>query len=69
MLVVIVVLVGLAAIVAGPDRAIDYIGAHLAPVLGMLGALAVLVGLSMWEGGKVSGTKTASYGRLDWDAR
>ena len=68
-LVVIVVLVGLAAIVVGPGRAIDYIGAHLVPGLGMLGALAVVVGLSRWERGKVSGAETASYDRLHWDVR
>ena len=69
LLVVIVVFVGLASIVVGPGRAIDYIDAHLAPLLGMLGALAVVVGLSMWESGKVSGAETASRDRLDWIVR
>jgi len=69
LLVVIVVFVGLASIGVGPGRAIDYIGAHLAPLLGMLGALAVVVGLSMWESGKVSGAETASHDRLHWDVR
>ena len=37
MLVVIVVFVGLASIVVGPGRAIDWVGTYLAPVLGILG--------------------------------
>ncbi|MDP9410862.1 MAG: hypothetical protein M3P70_10240 [Actinomycetota bacterium] len=52
MLVVIVVFVGLAAIVVGPGKAIDFIGTHLVHVLSIFGSLVVVVGLLM-EGGKV----------------
>jgi hypothetical protein len=49
MLVVIVLFVGLASIVVGPGRAIDYVGTHLLPVVGMLGVLVVaaLIGASL----------------------
>lgn len=66
MLVVIVVFVDLASIVVGPDRAIGYVGTYLAPVLGILGVLAVLAGLLMWEGGKVSVNGSKPYDRLYW---
>lgn len=65
MLVVLVVLVGLAAIVVGPGRAIDFIGTHLVHVLGIFGALAVVVGLLM-EGGKVPDDGTKPYDRFYW---
>ena len=65
MLVAIVMFVGLAAIVVGLGRAIDWVGTYLLPVLGILGVLAVVVGLSMWEGGKVS-DDGKGYDRLYW---
>ena len=49
-LVILAVVVGLAAIVVGPSSAIDYVGTHLLPVVSMLGVLAVVVGLLIWEG-------------------
>jgi hypothetical protein len=67
MLVVIVVFVGLASIVVGPGGAIDYVGTYLAPVMGIIGVLVVLAGLSMWEGGKVSDDGTKPFDRLYWD--
>ncbi len=65
-LVVVVVFVGLASIAVGPGRAIDWVGAHFGPVVGMLGVLAVVVGLSMWEGGRVPDAGTKPYDRLYW---
>ena len=44
-LVVLAAFVGLASIAVGPGRAIDYIGTHLTPVVGILGVLAVTVSL------------------------
>ncbi len=67
MLVVIVVLVGLAAIVVGPGRAIDYIGTYLVPVVWILGVLVVVVGLLMLEGGQVSDDGMKPYDRHYWD--
>lgn len=65
MLVVLVVLVGLAAIVVEPGRAIDFIGTHLVHVLSIFGALAVVVGLLM-ESGKVPDDGTKPYDRFYW---
>jgi hypothetical protein len=66
MLVVIVAFVGLAAIVVGPGRAIDWVGTHLLPVTGTLGVLVVVVGLSMLEGGRVPDDGTKLFDRLYW---
>ena len=52
MLVVFVAFVGLATIVVGPGRVIDYVGTHLLLGVWIIGVLAVLVGLLMLEGGK-----------------
>ncbi len=65
MLMVLVVLVGLAAIVVGPGRAIDFIDSHLVSVLGLLGTLVVVAGLLI-EGGKVPGDGTKPYDRSCW---
>jgi branched-subunit amino acid permease len=67
MLVVIVLFVGLASIAVGPGRAIDYVGAYLAPVVGILGVLVVVVGLLMWEGGKAPNDRTKPFDRLYWN--
>ncbi len=46
----VVVLVGiLAAIVMGPGRVIDWLGAYLIPVLVVLGVIVGVFGLAAWE--------------------
>ena len=65
MLVVIVVFVGLAAIVVGPGKAIDWVGTHLFPVLGILGSLVIVIGLLI-EGGKFPDDGTKPYDRSYW---
>ena len=68
MLVVIVAFVGLASITVGPGRAIEWVGTYLAPVMvGILGVLAVVAGLSMLEGGKDPDDGTKPFDRLYWD--
>ena len=66
-LVILAVVVGLASIVVGPSSAIDYVGTHLLPIVSILGVLVVVVGLSMWEGGKASVNGTKLYDSLYWD--
>ncbi len=66
MLVVIVVFVGLAAILVGPGRAIEWVGTYLHPALGILAVLAVVTGISMLEGGKVPDDGTKPFDRLYW---
>ena len=51
-LAVLTVFVGLAAIM-GPGRAIDWIVTDLLPMVVLLGVVFGVVGLMMWEGGKV----------------
>ncbi len=46
----VVVLLGiLAAIVVGPGRVIDWLGAYLIPVLVVLGVIVGVFGLAAWE--------------------
>jgi hypothetical protein len=50
LVVLLVVLVGiLAAIVMGPGRVIDWLGAYLIPVLVVLGVIVGVFGLAAWE--------------------
>jgi hypothetical protein len=67
MLVVIVAFVGLASITVGPGRAIEWVGTYLVHVVGILGVLAVVAGLSMWEGGKDPDDGTKPFDRHYWD--
>lgn len=64
MLVVIIAFVGLASIVVGPGRAIDYIGTYLLSETWIIGVLAVVVGLLMLKVGKVSDDRTNLWDRL-----
>ena len=65
-LMVLVAFVGLASIAVGPGRAIDYIGTHLLPVVGMLGVLVVVAALPMWAGEKFSDNGTKGYDNVEW---
>ena len=63
-LVAIVMFVGLASIVLGPGRAIDYLGTYLLSETWIIGVLAVVVGLLMLKVGKASDDRTNLYDGL-----
>ena len=62
MLVVVLVVV-LAAIVVGPGRVIDLVGAYLIPVVMVLGVIAGVFGLAAWEITKLHDKHKQPWGR------
>jgi predicted tellurium resistance membrane protein TerC len=62
MLVVVLVVV-LAAIMVGPGRVIDLVGAYLTPVVVVLGVIVGVFGLAAWEIAKLHDRHKQPWGR------